>query len=166
MTTPSSAHTDTVGPVRYTYDNTALTRAEIDLPLPPEFSETVFAVKLLPKEYEKFLGSEGCSYGISTGNHECTSEEEVGIAFAILERPVGTYRRILEAEASPGLDDQTFAGVKGFRYSRRGANRVHRYTYLPVNGRTLLLAYMTAPGSDAAKAALESALASIELPSS
>ena len=145
-----------LGQVEYRFDPQRLTRAEIDIALPPDSEDTVFAVKFIPVELSGNLGTQGCSYGISADNEECTADEEVGIALALLERPIDHYRLELEEEADNGsLDTQVMlAGHRGFAFSSEDPKTEVRYTFLPLHGRTLLLMERSEDGVDEGAAAL------------
>lgn len=155
----------TLGKVNYSFDTRLLTRAEIDLPLPPDFTESVFAIKLIPIAYADNLGSPGCSYGISLDDETCTAEEEIGIALALLERPIADYRTEIEAEnLSPGqIMTHKIAGMDSFtvRFERDPTRQ--SYTYMPVEERTLVIAQRKSEGENAASAALDEVIASLSL---
>ena len=146
-----------IGQVDYRFDAQRLTRAEIDLALPPDFEATTFAVKFIPAELSGNIGTEGCSYGKSADNDECTADEEVGIALALLERPIAHYRDTFDdSDPADGSFDEDIilAGHRGFALSQNGAKTRMRFTFLPVEGRTLLVAERTEEGVDAGTEAL------------
>lgn len=162
VTTGSTINRSSIGPVHYAYDPKKLTRAEIDLPLPPDFADTVFAVKLIPVEYAANIGTKDCSYGISPDNHICTAQEEVGLELALLERPLADYRARLEG-AKPALEAVTLARQTGFGLTTTLGNTTRRYVFVPSDERTLLVAQRSASGQDAGREALDDALASVDL---
>ncbi len=135
----------TIGPVAYTYDTSVLTRAEIRLPLPPTYDETEFAVKFLPRDLVETLGAERCSYEEPDGNDDCTAEQEIGFALAFLERPVEDYGEALidNLDENMRVEGIEMAGRAGFAlYTMRNGTML-RYTFLPVDSRTLLMVERT-----------------------
>lgn len=132
---------DTLGPVRYAYDTGVLTRAEISLPLPPGFDESVFAVKFIPTDLLGNLGDPNCSYEREADDIECTAEQEIGFALAFLERPIDTYGEALmdHLDDTMTVEPASIRGHEGFTLETPRGGTVLRYTFLPVAGRTLLL---------------------------
>ena len=127
-----------LGPIEYEFDPIQLTRAEIQLPLPPSRSETAFAVKLIPQDAFENLGTLGCSYGISADNVECTAEEEVGVALAMLERPIADYREEF-ATAGEDLRPVRIDGQEGFSWTASEADSGLQYSFVPYDGQTVLV---------------------------
>ena len=145
----------TIGPVAYSYDTSILTTAEIRLPLPPSFEETEFAVKFLPRDLVNTLGAQRCSYEKPDGHDGCTAEQEIGFALAFLERPVEDYGEALIDHLGEGMSVQAaeVAGHKGFALETMRNGTMLRYTFLPVEARTLLMVERTeATVSDGAEA--------------
>jgi hypothetical protein len=132
---------DSLGPVHYAYDTGVLTRAEISLPLPPDFEESVFAVKFIPTQLLENLGDPNCSYEHEADDSECTAEQEIGFALAFLERPIETYGEALvdRMDESMTMAPATVQGHEGFTLETPRGGTVLHYTFLPVAGRTLLL---------------------------
>ena len=132
---------DMLGPVQYAYDTGVLSRAEISLPLPPDFEESVFAVKFIPTELLDNLGDPNCSYEHDADDSACTAEQEIGFALAFLERPIDTYGDAVfdRLDDSMTVAPASVRGHEGFSLqTARGGTMLH-YTFLPVEGRTLLL---------------------------
>ncbi|MGB3795257.1 MAG: hypothetical protein WA957_03030 [Alteraurantiacibacter sp.] len=130
-----------IGPVSYSYDTSELARAEISLPLPPAFEETKFAVKFLPRDLVDKLGEERCSYEEANDNHECTAEQEIGFALAFLDRPVEYYGEQLidHLDENMRVEGIEVQGRAGFAlYTARNGTKL-RYTFLPVDSRTLMM---------------------------
>ena len=127
-----------LGPIEYDFDPMQLTRAEIQLPLPPSRAETAFAVKLIPQEAFENLGTMGCSYGISIDNVECTAEEEVGVALAMLERPIADYRDGF-TQAGEDLQPVRIDGHEGFSWTASEADSGLQYSFVPYQGQTVLV---------------------------
>lgn len=154
-----------LGQVSYRYDPTILTRAEIELPLPPDFSETAFAVKFLPSSMTGNIGFGGCSYGTALDASSCTADREVGLALALLERPLSHYRDRLEksALASSLSNDASLGDVRGFVVSRHSDNTTThlRYVFVPLGDRTLLAVERTEDGIVEGEQALAAVRASI-----
>ena len=135
----------TIGPVAYSYDSSVLTRAEIQLPLPPTFEETEFAVKFLPRDLVDTLGAARCSYEELDDDDDCTAEQEIGFALAFLERPVEHYGEALIDNLGEDMrvESSEVQGREGFAlYTMRNGTML-RYTFLPVDSRTLLLVERT-----------------------
>lgn len=133
---------DMLGPVQYAYDPRALTRAEISLPLPPDFTQSAFAIKFIPAQLLANLGDPKCSNQHDADASECTAEEEIGLAIAYLERPIDTYRKAVFNRLDDNLivTPANVRGHEGFTLETTRGGAALRYTFLPVEGRTLLLA--------------------------
>ncbi|KLI63226.1 hypothetical protein AAV99_11155 [Aurantiacibacter marinus] len=155
-----------LGTVRYKYDPAALTRAEVDLVLPPDFEQTVFAIKFIPAPLASRLGGAYCSFGRVAQGQECTARSEIGFAIALLERPIADYTTAL-AQASPSiatLEPVMVDGQEGMSFVLDSEFAHTRYTYLPSGGRTLLLVdRYTDGGIDAGTEALDQVRRSIDL---
>lgn len=154
-----------LGPLIYRYDPEVLTRAEVDLPLPPDFANSVFAVKFLPSSMTDNLGQGGCSYGAQSDASQCTAYREVGLALALLERPISHYREQLANSDLADLveDGATLAGATGFAFSRpsdRSSTQL-RYIFVPLEDRTLLAVERTEDGIDDGADALAAVLESL-----
>jgi len=154
----------TLGTVHYSYDPATLTRAEVDLALPPQFEHTVFAIKFIPTSLAAKLGEDACSFGSMSDGHSCSANVEVGFALALLERPLADYTTAL-ARATPAqgaLESVSVNGHEGMSFVHQSAHTTTRYTFLPANGRTLLLADRFTDGIDTGREALEQVRASIQ----
>jgi|GEM_PF-1318933 len=156
----------TLGPVHYRYDQSVLTRAEISLSLPPDFEQTVFAVKFIPAELVDNLGNSKCSYEREEGEEICTAEAEVGVALALLERPIETYGETIVAnlDDTMSVESAKLAGEEGFalKAMRGGAEKL--YTFVPVGERTLLLVERTQQASEEGMRAMREVRDSLHLP--
>ena len=156
----------TVGPIEYFFSPERLTRSEIQLRLPPEDKGSVWATKLIPAERAAMLGAERCRYGASQQLEMCTAELEEGVALALLERPLGDYRRSFETpgEAGTAVRPAAIAGATGFEYRRTLDGAVMTYSFYPAGERTLLVTKRESEGSGELDPALREVLASLQLP--
>ncbi len=131
----------TLGTVRYRYDPSALTRAEVDLALPPDFEQSVFAIKFIPAGYSNNLGGGDCSFGSLDDGQSCTARAEIGFAIALLERPLSHYTTAL-ARATPAmarLEPVVVDEQEGMSFVYDEGQTQTRYTFLPIDNRTFLL---------------------------
>ena len=151
-----------LGPIEYEYDPVQLTRAEIELPLPPSRSETAFAIKLIPQDAFENLGTIGCSYGISADDVECTAEEEVGVALAMLERPIAVYREDFE-EAGETLQPVRIDGQEGFSWTASEADSELQYSFVPYAGQTVLVVRRFDRASPRIDKAIQTVIRSVNL---
>ena len=151
-----------LGPIEYEFDPMQLTRAEIQLPLPPSRSETTFAVKLIPQDAFENLGTLGCSYGISADNVECTAEEEVGVALAMLERPIADYREEF-ATAGENLRPVRIDGQEGFSWTASEADSGLQYSFVPYDGQTVLVVRRFDRASPRIDKAIQTVIRSVNL---
>ncbi|BBC73730.1 conserved hypothetical protein [Altererythrobacter sp. B11] len=154
-----------IGPVAYTFDDEELTRTEVQLPVPPRYRDEVWAVKLIPRERAELLGQVACRYGDSARDEVCTVEDEAGLALAMLERPIADYRKNF---ADSGFGEEQLGSVEiggriGFRYTASGENGGVEYNFLPVAGRTLMIARKTEPDAAAANNAIGAVVAGLRL---
>lgn len=156
----------TLGTVSYQYDASALTRAEVDLALPPDFDQSVFAIKFIPASLASRLGDPECSFGRMEQGEACTAKSEIGFAMALLERPMTDYTTAL-ARATPSmatLEPVMIDEREGMSFVYETEDTRTRYTYLPSQGRTLLLVdRYTEGGVDVGAEALNQVRASIDL---
>jgi len=155
----------TLGTVTYRYDPAALTRAEVDLALPPDFEKTVFAVKFIPASLASDLGDADCSFGSLSEGQTCSARIEVGFALALLERPLTDYTTAL-ARAVPSmatLEPVVVDEHEGMSFVHDDERTKTRYTFLPAESRTLLLVDRYNEDSDLGAEALEQVRASIDL---
>lgn len=155
----------TIGPVKFAYDNERLTRADIQLTLPPEYEEEVYATKLIPAERADQLGEESCSYGESGLTQTCTASKEPGLALGLLARPLSDYR---EAFEDSGISEQELEHIEvdhieGFAFTAQAEGSGTEYCFVPVGERTLLLARTFRAGAAVGGDAIRNVLASISL---
>ena len=152
----------TLGLVRYSYDPDALIRADIDLAVPPDFEQTVFAVKFVPVSLAENLGQPQCSFGPVHSGDACLATAEVGFAIALLERPTQYYIDNVRGSAfDDGSAPVTVNGYEGVTVLHRADRTTTRYTFLSLDGRTLLLVDRHAEGVDVGREALEQVRASL-----
>lgn len=156
----------TLGPLHYSYDQSELTRAEISLPLPPDFEKTVFAVKFIPKGLVNNLGDADCSYEIENNDEDCTAENEIGLALALLERPIETYGEAIVAgiDETMSVEAASIAGHDGFALNAMRGETAMRYTFVPTGERTLLLVERTQSLIDEGADALQLVRDSLQFP--
>ena len=156
-----------IGQVQYGFDPRHLTRAEVQLPIPLDFKDTVWATKLIPRERADALGGKTCHYGTSAPFDVCTAESEDGLTMALLERPIGDYRRaLLDRDVSPDeLVPDRIADTDGFSFSTQFDHQNMRYRYFPIGDRTLLLATRADQPQATRDPAIAQVLANLVLPS-
>ena len=154
-----------LGPVRYSFDASRLTLAEVMLALPPRYQEMMWAVKLIPAKRAAMLGSQACDYR-STGVAEmCNSQDEAGLALALLERPLADYRRAFE-EADVGdieLFDTSVDGVAGFAFTAEPEDGGRQYRFVPVRDRTFVIARRPGPIAEQDSETIDQVIAGIDL---
>lgn len=161
---PSIGH---VGPIAYGFDPQRLTRAEIQLDLPPDYDTTVWATKLILVERAERLGEESCHYGASGRTQACTAQQEDGLALALLERPIADYRRsFVNAEIPEGdLTPEQLAGTSGFAFTAAAEGAGVNYSFFPVGERTLLVARRFSDGERPIDPAIGDVLETLRIPS-
>jgi len=161
---PASLAADTLGTIRYSYDPAALTRAEVDLAVPPDFEQSVFAIKFIPTPLVTNLGEQACSFGSIGDGHACLADLEIGFALALLDRPLSHYILALElaAPAQGTLEPVTVGEHEGMAFVHQSEHTTTRYTFLPAGGRTLLLADRYTDGVEVGTDALDQLRASID----
>ncbi|RPF72363.1 hypothetical protein [Aurantiacibacter spongiae] len=145
-----------IGPIGYDFDASVLSRAEVDVPLPPDFDEPTYATKFIPTELLDNIGTAGCSYGDSPDDSECTAEEEVGLALALLDRPYADYvadASLRELGGKP-RHSASVAGREGFGLTWTNGATTVDFTYLPAGERTLVVIDRTEDGTTAGREAL------------
>jgi hypothetical protein len=157
---PTMGH---LGQVRYGYDPNRLTRAEIQIELPPDYEDLAWATKLIPVARARLLGQETCRYGQSGREQTCTAEAEDGLAMALLEGQIGDYRQAFLEDDVPAdeLSADTIVGVAGFSFTAQAEGEGVRYRFFPVEDRTLLLALRYSGGPPAPDAATAEVLETI-----
>ena len=158
--------TGSIGPVEYRFAPQRLTRAEIQIEVPPGYKSSAWATKLVPIERARALGEKSCRYGSSSDAQVCSAEMEDGLAMALLDRPIGDYRRAFTEESAQGakLEPSTRARRQGFKYSVAAGTSAVIYAFYPVGERTLLLARRFSEGGAALDPALGQVLASLRFP--
>lgn len=158
--------TSSIGQVQYGFSSSELTRAEIQLAVPPGFTRSVWAIKLIPAARAARLGRDECRYSSSLPAQTCTAEQEDGLAMALLEWPLGDYRR---AFADAGIPDAQLAPVRlagrqGFRFATDAEGARVLYGFLPLEDRTLLLVKRTSEGSKSSDPAIDDVIESLRFP--
>jgi len=152
----------TVGPIRYQYDATALTMTEVVVEVPPDYRGQIWGAKLIPRERGAMLGQELCRYGQSGRVETCEAEKEAGVVLALLERPLADYR---QAFVNDGLGDELspvrMEGALGFAFTAEAEGSGIEYRFLPLQGRTVLLARQFTAGQDGGEEAMEGVISSV-----
>ncbi len=161
-----------IGPVRYDFAPERMTRAEIELAVPPAYEATIWATKLILNRRAALLGERDCRYDQSAGDDPstreeiCTAEQEDGLALALLERPLADYRAAFTEAGIEGRDlpPVSLAGCEGFSFAaeEEGADTVYRF--LPVGERTLLIAQQFSDEEFEPDGALADVMDSLRLP--
>lgn len=130
----------TLGPLAYEFDNSALTAADVDVRIPPDYQTVQSATKLIPEDRARSLGEDSCTYGQSGRVSECNAEQEIGLALALLPRPIDEYRQAFEGEMSDGLDRVELDGINGFSFTAQAEGAGTEYHFFGIDQQTLLLA--------------------------
>lgn len=158
--------TGSLGPVTYGFAPELLTRAEIQLPLPPAYTMSVWATKLIPISRAAALGEDSCRYGQAEPLQTCTAEKEDGLTIALLERPLADYRAaFVRAGSGEALQPATLAGSSGFAFLASTQDARATYGFYAVEDRTLLVARQSSgTGGRALDAAFQEVLESLHLP--
>jgi hypothetical protein len=96
---------------------------------------------------------------------QCNAQDEAGLAMVLLERPIGDYRAAFDAANVGDLElfDTSMDGVAGFAFTARPEDGGREYSFLPIGQRTFLMARRPGPLSAKDKAAIDAAIASIDL---
>ena len=155
-----------IGSVQYGFDPNALTRAEVQLAIPPDFEEKIWAIKLIPIERADRLGQTDCRYDSSDRTQPCTADLEDGLTMALLERPIGHYRRgLLDEGIEPGaLRPDRVAETDGFAYLVRREPAAIVYRFFPAEDRTFLLSQHLEDRNEMRDPAIRQVLATLSLP--
>ena len=155
-----------IGPVQYSYPPQRLTRAEIQIEVPPDHKSSAWATKLVSVDSARLLGEKSCRYGGSHDAQVCSAEMEDGLAMALLDRPIGDYRRTFTQRPALGakLEPATLARRQGFRYSVAAGKSAVIYAFYPVGERTLLLTRRFSQGGASLDPAIGQVLASLRFP--
>lgn len=149
--------------ISYAYDAELLSRVETELPLPPDFGETAFAIKFIPRDLVDHLGSAGCSFDTEMHSDPCTADHEVGFALALLERPLSHYTTAIarDREHMAAFEPAEMHGAEGVTLMHSTDHTTTRYTFLPAHDRTLMLVSRDNASVHEASAALDQVRASI-----
>lgn len=154
-----------LGPVRYSFDTSRLTLAEVMLALPPVYEELSWAVKLIPDHRAVMLGSIACDYDGSDGLEMCNSQDEAGLAMALLDRPMADYRSAFEAAGAGDMElsNTTLDGVSGFAFTAAPEDGGRLYRFVPVAGRTFVVARRPGSIADGDREAIDEVIAALDL---
>ncbi len=160
--TREPATTVTLGPLRFEYDSTKLSLAEVPIEIPPGYDDETWAVKLLPFARARMLGQELCRYGERRQLETCNAIDEAGLILALLERPLADYREAFQAnELAPVPEPDRIEGAEGFSFTPKTGGSSIRYRFIAVDDRTLLIGHQFS-GSDAKSSkALRDVIASV-----
>lgn len=127
----------TLGPLTYQFDQGALTAADVDIAIPPGYQSTSPATKLIPEARADLLGQNGCTYGESGETSACNAEQEIGLAVALLPRPIDEYRAAFDDEQ---LERAELDGIDGFSFTTQADGAGTEYRFFGLEGRTIMLA--------------------------
>ncbi len=169
LATPPSTDLETfgsIGPVVYAFAPGRLTRAEIQLDLPPAYTTTVWATKMIPVARAALLGEDQCRYGRSQVPQTCTAEAEDGLALALLDRPLADYRRQFVQAGLPelALKPAALADARGFEFTAENGGTVTSYGFYPAGERVLLVTLRGSANSVRNDPDIDRVLASLQLP--
>ncbi|RKF21940.1 hypothetical protein D6851_07975 [Altericroceibacterium spongiae] len=154
----------TIGPVTYKFDRQRLVPAEIEIPVPPAYDESIWGIKLLPASRAAMLGNENCIYGNSRQTQLCDAEHEIGLEMAMLERPLPFYRDAFTSATIPEdeLRRTNLMGQTGFAFTASAEGSGTEYRFIPVDGRTLLIARRFSRTNDAGSRAIAETIRSLK----
>jgi hypothetical protein len=127
----------TLGPLTYQFDQGALTAADVVIAIPPGYQSTSPATKLIPEARADLLGQNGCTYGESGETSACNAEQEIGLAVALLPRPIDEYRAAFDDER---LERAELDGIDGFSFTTQAEGAGTEYRFFGLEGRTIMLA--------------------------
>jgi len=155
----------TIGPVSYSFDDSRLTRTEVELPIPPDYRTRVWAVKLIPTERAEMLGETACRYGDAQADEVCNVADEAGLALAMLERPIADYRANFTRDGfgEEQLGSTEIGGRVGFAFNSETDGQPTEYRFVPVAGRTLMLARQAGPGLGQASKAIGAVMSGLRI---
>ena len=127
----------TLGPLTYQFDQGALTAADVVIAIPPGYQSTSPATKLIPEARADLLGQNGCTYGESGETSACNAEQEIGLAVALLPRPIDEYRAAFDDER---LERAELDGIDGFSFTAQARGEGTEYRFFGLEDRTIMLA--------------------------
>ena len=151
-----------LGPVSYRFDPEILARAEVQIPIPPAYEDTAFAIKLIPRRLLDNPAAPLCTYSGEEEQRECSAEEETGVAIAILERPLADYR-VGFAGMGGELSPIEIDGHDGFAYSDSEHEGDVQYQFVPLGERSLMVARSFDANDAQATTAIRAVIRSIDL---
>lgn len=152
-----------LGPLRFDYDQRALTLIEMPIMFPIGPQQQAWGAKLVPAERADHLGQQGCIYGDPPRRRTCNARDEGGLVLSLLERPIDDYREdFVQAGLGAELVPARLDGAVGFAYNRRRLGKNSLYRFIPVGERTLMLAEQDLVSSNrAAQAAIAATISSL-----
>ncbi len=143
----------TLGPFTYEFDQDALTAADVEMRIPPTYEESMPVTKLIPEARAQQLGEQACRYGESGQVSECNARQEIGLALALLPRPIDEYRAAFSEEGigSADLPAVSLDGADGFAFTAEAEGAGTEYQFYGFDNRTILLARRFDGSSDDAE---------------
>ncbi|WP_126665507.1 hypothetical protein [Croceibacterium ferulae] len=130
-----------LGPLRFDYDQEALTLIEMPIMFPIGPQQQAWGAKLVPADRADLLGQQGCIYGDPPRRRTCNARDEGGLVMSLLERPIQDYREdFIQAGLGAELMPARLDGSVGFAYRRTRLGRHSLYRFIPVGERTLMVA--------------------------
>ncbi|WP_188053823.1 hypothetical protein [Sphingosinithalassobacter sp. CS137] len=124
------------GPASFLYDPERHALVDTEVQLPPSYEETLDATKLIRRDRTAQLGQRNCSYGESGLTQRCEARMEPGLAIAISDTPVATFRSRFP---SGRIEEADLAGRSGFRITQGAEGSGSSWTFLPAGDRTLIV---------------------------
>lgn len=122
------------GPVAYRYQPERFTLRDVSVSLPGAHDKPVEAQKLIAWSRARRLGDRACRYGLSGRSQPCEAEQEEGLAFAVLDRPIDVLR---DAVPPALVEPSRLAGRSGFRAVETAEGAGASYAFIPAGVNTV-----------------------------
>ena len=126
----------TVGALRVPYNQARLSPVRANLPLPPDWKQSVEGVKLIASDRVELIGKAECLYGQSGEATQCNPEQEAGLAFAALPAPFAGAAARLPADQRRSI---SLAGAEGVSWEIGAEGEGAEYILLPAGEGTILI---------------------------
>ncbi|MXO64238.1 hypothetical protein [Altericroceibacterium endophyticum] len=157
---------DHIGPFSYHYNREDFVRTEIEIAVPPIYDGTIWGVKLIPAKSAAKLGNASCDYNHSGEQQTCSAAKEPGLTMALLERPISNYGQafINAGFSQSDLPEISLMDKQGFRVTIARDGSETEYSFIPVEGRTLMLARQISNEASAYRTEIRDVMRSLKSP--
>lgn len=122
------------GPVAYRFRPDLFVLTQVALAFPGVEGVAVEAEKLIPWRHARRLGKRACRYGPSSRPQVCEAEQEPGLAFAVLDRPIHIVR---EGVPAGRVEPSGLAGRDGFRTVEARQHAGASFAFIPAGTNTV-----------------------------